>query len=427
MHLGSLGRHEEAVWAFKAGLDIEPGDAHALFNMALACTRTGRHDAAQLSLTRALEAEPDFSDALFVLGFVFARENSIETPQTLEEWLATHDEDEADLPASEACFLLTLAYLALDDRDAALLQWEDLRDADAELAESLESWLFAELSLHNEASPPDEWENENDDLRAALERAARWAALGDKVPEEATEMVYRALMDGWLLVPLNDAPDEREAGTSLALRSGPLDGLNGETGLVAFTDEAAMAPFFDGLAEHNVVLQGADLCRALAQMAGKWTDSGHAPVALVLNPAGPHPYALSLPSLVFLATGGVPLDPEHAVIGEGTQVEIRLPEAGETGADEHLMAALRAAIEESAHETGAREVWWFEVRFGEGDLHLGLGVAPGETSVVDAVGRAVNATWSQHAPSLAVYDVLGMEGDMAIRIRNSGALLWKAS
>lgn len=430
VHLGSLGRHEEAVWAFKAGLDIEPGDAHALFNMALACTRTGRHDAARLSLTRALEDEPDFSDALFVLGLVFAREHDIETPRTLDEWLETHDEDDADLPttkeSTEAYFVLTMAYLALDDRDAALLQWEDLRDTNAELAESLEPLLFAELSVQSDIMPPDEWESENDDLRAALERAARWAALGDKVPEEATEMVYRALMDGWLLVPLNDEPDEREAGTSLALRSGPLDGLNGETGLVAFTDEAAMEPFFDGMAEHNVVLQGSDLCRALAQMAGKWTDSGHAPVALVLNPAGPHPYALSLPSLVFLATGGVPLDPEHAVISEGTQVEIRLPEEGETDADEHLMAALRAAISETASETGVHEVWWFEVRFGEGDLHLGLGVAPGETTVVDAVGRAVNAAWSEYAPSLAVYDVLGMEGDMAIRIRNSGALLWKA-
>ncbi len=428
VHLGSLGRHEEAVWAFKAGLDIEPSDPHALFNMALACTRTGRYDAARLSLTRALDAESDFADALLVLGFVYAREQGIETPQTLDEWLSTHEEGVVDLQDAETHFLLALAYLAQDDLRAAQEEWEELRDMDGELAAALEPWLLGELSVQSEvASPPDEWESENDDLRAALERAARWAARGDAVPAEATEMVYRAVMDGWLLVPLNEEPDEREAGTSLALRSGPLDGLNGEIGLVAFTDEAAMEPFFNGMAEHNVVLQGADLCRALAQMAGKWTDSGHAPMALVLNPAGPHPYALSLPSLVFLATGGVPLDTEHAVIGEGTTVEIRLPEDGETGADEHLMDAIREAIAASAAETGAREVWWFEVRFGAGDLHLGLGVAPGDTEIVDAVGRAVNAAWSEHAPSLAVYDVIGMEGDMAIRIRNSGALLWKAA
>jgi hypothetical protein len=234
-------------------------------------------------------------------------------------------------------------------------------------------------------------------------------------------MVYRAVMDGWLLVPLNEEPDERVSGISLALRAGPLEGLNGEVGLIAFTDEDATNAFFSGVPEHNVVLHGTDLCRALAQMAGHWTDSGHAPVALVLNPAGPHPYALSLPSLVFLATGGVPLDQEHAVIGEGTPVEIRLPD---TQPDENLMEALRQAVETSAPQTGAREVWWFQVRFGDSEPHFGLGVAPGDTAIVDAVGRAINEAWCDNAASLAVYDVLGMEGDMGVRIRNSGELLW---
>jgi hypothetical protein len=45
---------------------------------------------------------------------------------------------------------------------------------------------------------------------------------------------------------------------------------------------------------------------------------------------------------------------------------------------------------------------------------------------VDAVGRAINEVWWEHAPSLAVYDVLGMEGDMEIRIRKGGELLWQA-
>lgn len=420
MHLAALGQYEAAVWAFSEGLEIDPHDSHALWNMALACTRTGRFEAAILSLKHALEVEPDFSDALLLLGHVYAREQNIETPLDLDEWLAQHEPGELDLDDANTFFLLTLAYLALDDSEMAREQWETLREHDYQLADQLEPWLEDEIQI----APPDDWQERNDDLRAALERAARWDARGDEVPPEATEMVYRAFMESWLLVPLNDEPREGESGgASLSLRSGILEGIGNQTGLVAFTDEEAESRFFGGAPEHNVVLSGGDLCRALAQMAGRWTQSGHAPAALVLNPAGPHPYALGLSNLVFLATGGVPLDSEHAVISEGTTIEIRRAGTNETP-PAGLLEAVREAIEQSAEATGAREVWWFILSFGEGEPHLGLGVFPGDQNTVDAVGRAINEVWWQHAPSLAVYDVLGMEGDMEIRIRKSGELLW---
>ena len=421
VHLAALGQNEAAVWAFTDGLEIDPDDQHALWNMALACTRTGRHEAAVLALKHALEIDADFSDALFLLGYVYARENDIETPLELDDWLSENQPGQVDLNSEGTFFLLTLAYLALEDLTAAREQWEILRDMDAELAEQLEPWLDDE----DMTSPPDDWEERNDDLRGALERAARWDARGDAVPPEATEMVYRAFMDSWLLVPLNHEPEESEdGGASLSLRSGLLAGIGNQTGLVAFSDETAQHAFFGDVAEHNVVLSGGDLCRALAQMAGQWTDSGAAPAALVINPGGPHPYALGLSHLVFLATGGVPIDEEHAVIGEGTQVEIRLPDDGEEP-PAGLLAAVRQAIAGSAAQTGAREVWWFILRFGEGEAHLGLGVFPGAQETVDAVGRAINDVWWQHAPSLSVYDVLGMEGDIEIRIRKGGELLWE--
>jgi tetratricopeptide (TPR) repeat protein len=419
VHLAALGRYEAAVWAFSEGLEIDPHDPHALWNMALACTRTGRYEAAILSLKHALEVEPDFSDALLLLGHVYAGEQNIETPLNLDEWLMQHEPGELDLDAANTFFLLTLAYLALEDEEMAREQWETLRERDYLLADQLEPWLEDEIHI----APPDDWQERNDDLRAALERAARWDARG-LVPAEATEMVYRAFMDSWLLVPLNDEPREGESGgASLSLRSGILEGIGNQTGLVAFTDEEAEGRFFGGTPEHNIVLSGGDLCRALAQMAGRWTQNGHAPAALVLNPAGPHPYALGLTNLVFLATGGVPLDAEHAVISEGTTVEIRRAGADEMP-PEGLLEAVREAITQSASETGAQEVWWFILSFGEGEPHLGLGVFPGDQTIVDAVGRAINEVWWEHAPSLAVYDVLGMEGDMEIRIRKGGELLW---
>jgi tetratricopeptide (TPR) repeat protein len=426
VHLSALGRHEEAVWAFTAGLEIEPDDPHALWNMALACTRTGRHEAAILSLKHALKVDADFTDALLLLGHVYARDKVIAAPLDLDEWLAQHEPNSLNINDVNVVFLLALAYLALEDEDAARDQWEILRDMDYELAAALEERLAGP-----ESGPPDDWEEQNDDFRAALERAARWAAQGGDVPPEATEMVYRSFMDGWLLVPLNEEPHEGESGgASLSLRSGPLAGLDNHVGLVAFTDHEAMERFFGAEAtentEHRVVLSGGDLCRALAQMAAQWTDSGHPPAALVINPGGPHPYALGLPNLVFLATGGVPLDAEHAVIGEGTNVEIRVPESDEERPPVALLSAVRDAIESSAAHTGAREVWWFLVRFGEGDAHLGLGVFPGDRETVDAVGRAINEVWWENAPSLAVYDVIGMEGDMDVRIRHSGEQLWTA-
>ncbi len=422
VHLAALGQHEAAVWAFSEGLELDPDDQHAMWNMALACTRTGRHEAAILSLTHALEIDPDFTDALFLLGHVYARENDIETPLDLDEWLVQQQPGQIDLNDAGTFYLLTLAYLALDDKETAREHWETLHDRDEELAEQLESWLDDET----EAAPPDDWEELNDDLRGALERAARWDARGDAVPLEATEMVYRAFMDSWLLVPLNHEPEEGEnGGASLSLRSGLLEGIGNQTGLVAFTDEDAERAFFGDVAEHNVVVSGGDLCRSLAQMAGQWTDAGAAPAALVINPGGPHPYALGLSNLVFLATGGVPLDEEHAVIGEGTQVEIRLPDEGEEPPAE-LLSAVREAIAQTAEKTGALEVWWFLLRFGEGEPHLGLGVFPGDQEIVDAVGRAINDVWWQHAPSLAVYDVLGMQDDIEIRIRKGGELLWQA-
>ena len=422
VHLAALGQHEAAVWAFSEGLELDPDDQHAMWNMALACTRTGRHEAAILSLTHALEIDPDFTDALFLLGHVYARENDIETPLDLDEWLIQQQPGQVDLNDAGTFYLLTLAYLALDDSETAREHWEMLHDRDEELAEQLEAWLNDET----DAAPPDDWEELNDDLRGALKRAARWDARGDAVPLEATEMVYRAFMDSWLLVPLNHEPEEGEnGGASLSLRSGLLEGIGNQTGLVAFTDEDAERAFFGDVAEHNVVVSGGDLCRSLAQMAGQWTDAGAAPAALVINPGGPHPYALGLSNLVFLATGGVPLDEEHAVIGEGTQVEIRLPDEGEEPPAE-LLSAVREAIAQSAEKTGALEVWWFMLRFGEGEAHLGLGVFPGDQEIVDAVGRAINDVWWQHAPSLSVYDVLGMQDDIEIRIRKGGELLWEA-
>lgn len=423
VHLAALNRQEEAVWAFTAGLELDADDPHALWNMALACTRTGRHEAAMLSLKHALKMDEEFTDALLLLGHVFARENNIETPLDLDEWLSEYEPGTEPPQDAVTYQLLMLAQLALENEDMARDYLDTLRDVDSELAEQLGPWLEDE----EEAVPPDDWEEQNDDLRAALERAARWDARGD-VPPEATEMVYRAFLDSWLMVPLNDAPRENEEGNaSLSLRSGALDGIGGHTGLVAFTDSEAERAFFGEAPEHNVVLSGTDLCQALAQMASHWTDSGHPPAALVINPGGPHPYALGLPNLVFLATGGVPLDLEHAVIGEGTQVEIRVPEDEGERPSEPLLTALSEAIADTAARTGAREVWWFLLRFGDGDAHLGLGVFPGDRETVDAVGRAVNEAWWHHAPSLAVYDVLGMEDDMEIRIRHSGELLWQSA
>ena len=87
-------------------------------------------EAAILSLKHALEVEPDFSDALLLLGHVYAREQDIETPLDLDEWLMQHEPGELDLDAANTFFLLTLAYLALEDEEMAREQWETLRERD---------------------------------------------------------------------------------------------------------------------------------------------------------------------------------------------------------------------------------------------------------------------------------------------------------
>lgn len=430
--LSALNRHEEAVWAFKAGLEFAPSDVQALWNLALSCFHTGRYEAAQVALQQALDVQPDFfTNAFPLLGYVHAAANNIEPMQPLDEWLQTREPDVLDLQSPHTFFLMTLAAHALGETDSAQQHWQTLREMDARAAARLEPLLNTPPATDDAEAPPVDWQAENDNLRGALERYARLSEETGALPAEALEVIYGTVLESWFLVPLDAPPQENEDGTQLSFHLAPLEGLGEAPVLIAFTSVDSARLFWGDATLHRAVMPGDGICNLLLNLAqslartGEPDSSSSVPAAIVLDPAGPYPFVLPLPAVLSLATGGIPLGEEQALVPAGTTFDISLPQSEERPSSA-LLQALRDAIATTAPQTGVREAWWFVLRLDETEPHLAVAIAPGDNETLSAVNRVLHEAWSRHAPPLSVYDLLGLEGDIGIRIRHSGELLWQA-
>ncbi len=76
--LRQLGRHAEAIQAFRHAVAINPHYAKALVKLAISLKETGETEEAITCFQRALELHPHFADVHYQLGLLFAQRNCFE-------------------------------------------------------------------------------------------------------------------------------------------------------------------------------------------------------------------------------------------------------------------------------------------------------------------------------------------------------------
>jgi hypothetical protein len=67
-----LGRHPEAIAAYREALRLKPDDTHAWNNLSVAYGKLGRHPEAIAACREALRLKPDYAGAWYNLGYAYA-------------------------------------------------------------------------------------------------------------------------------------------------------------------------------------------------------------------------------------------------------------------------------------------------------------------------------------------------------------------
>jgi tetratricopeptide (TPR) repeat protein len=479
--LSAQGNYREAVLAFQSGLDLVPDEPFALYNMGLAYMHSGNWDEALRALRVSIQMGVHNPMAILMLGFASGAHFGAVWPVGFGEWMRVQLEDsqqnenlELNLEDPITVALLAFAYAALGHADEAEETAVALTDLNPALAQRLAPALRdaidslepkdipEDVDEENEAVHPEpiglpdisdvdlgeplinpnddavDWEEQNTELRRHLARFAHFSEQDIEPAPESFEELYRAFLEGYFVVPLEEEPQEIEENgetrISFTLRLRPHDAFGGQLCAVAFTGSVEAAAFLDPDAgRHRVVLPGSVLASMLSDMARVLEpdeddeDSEDEPGlgALIVNPSGPYPYVFTLREILMLASGGVPLHANNTVVAQDEDLSVRRYEHEELESPSpRLLKALRTALAETAGECGLQEVVYFEVTIGQGQPHLGIGVSPGTDDILDRVGNLVLPILEEIAGPHAVYDVVALDGDLGEHIRQNSQRLW---
>lgn len=480
--LSAQGNYEDAIIAFQAGLELVPDEPFALYNLGLAYMHSGNWAEAIRALRVSIQMGVQNPMAILMLGFASGAHFGAVWPVGFGEWMRVQLRDsqqddslELNLDDPITVALLAFAYAALGHATEAEETAVGLTDLDPGLAQRLAPALREAIDSLEPADPLDDeeeeeedketgdasglpdisdvnlgeplsnpnddavdWEEHNTELRRHLARFAHFAEQDIEPAPESYEELYRAFLEGYFVVPLEEEPQETEEDgetrVSFTLRLRPHDAFDGQLCAVAFTGSVEAAAFLDPDAgRHRVVLPGSVLASMLADMARVLEpeedseDGEDEPGlgALIVNPSGPYPYVFTLREILMLASGGVPLHANNTVVAQDEDLSVRRYEHEELESPSpRLLKALRTALAETAGECGLQEVVYFEVTIGQGQPHLGIGVAPGTDDVLDHVGNLVLPILEEIAGPHAVYDVVALDGDLGEHIRQNSQRLW---
>ena len=329
--LGNLERHEEAALAFKNALDRAPASLPILFNFGLSCLHTQRWQAALLSLARFAQYNPRSEDyrSFLLLGVAAAEACALGEPLTFVHFLDYEKQHQQgtkysiDLQEPLPLALLVLCFSCLNRPEEAKEQLSSLRDHDEELASrieavlpSLSSWMAQqndeqpaqapEEAPQNQpqepAAAPFDWESANGPLRDHLARLAHFEESGIQPAPEAFEELFRALGDAYLLIPTEGEIENEGEGPVFSLMLRPHDAFDGALVGVAFSGVLEARAFFSGEHTlHRIVVPGASLGAMINDINKALAGSDQTIGALIINPAGPHPYILRRGDFIQLA------------------------------------------------------------------------------------------------------------------------------
>lgn len=330
--LGNLERHEEAAQAFKNALDLAPASLPILFNFAVSCLHTQRWQAALLALTRYVNYNPNNEEyrAYLLLGVAAAEACEFGEPLTFSSFLnyeqtqQTGDKYSIDLHAPVPSALLALCFSALGAPEDIAQMLAVLRESDAALFARVQdilpnvlAWaeqnpvdelpgepqVEPEVEPHVETQPQSklqskpsadfDWEASNDSLRQNLARFTRFADEGEEAPAEAIEELLFALGDAYLLVPTEGEIEQEGDAPTFSIMLRPHTAFNDDLVGVVFTGVTEARAFFGaGHTLHRIVMPGIALAGLVAELNATLAESEQVIAAIIINPAGPHPYIL---------------------------------------------------------------------------------------------------------------------------------------
>ncbi len=92
--------------------------------------------------------------------------------------------------------------------------------------------------------------------------------------------------------------------------------------------------------------------------------------------------------------------------------------------DSPIAPEVLASLSSIAKRAGATEVYWFAMRIGKGQSHLGLGIAPVNQEMFGQIGKEFEQIWREYSPKSPTFDILPLDGGPAAKtIRSTGTKL----
>jgi len=148
--LSSAGEHEQAVDAWRAALNANPGDARTAYELGLSLVASGRHGEAVAAFERALLHEPDGRASKLALAYAFANSGRAAEARNSFDDLLIRKPDDAEALAGKAASLRHLG-----QHEAALMLAERAAGIDPGNAEALleQGRALLELKRLPEAIP----------------------------------------------------------------------------------------------------------------------------------------------------------------------------------------------------------------------------------------------------------------------------------
>lgn len=247
--------------------------------------------------------------------------------------------------------------------------------------------------------------------REALER-------GSRPPGLSIEEVLDALLDAEFLVPIEDGPDGGPPTEQIVPK---LFQAQGELALLAFTDRETARPLLPDDSIYTIALPGKALCRLAAAMIGAGAPVG----GLVIDPAGPLPFALPRAQILEVAEGLSAEEPagrqaalSHLPASDIAYVGLPTPPWGEP-----LSAELLDALSRAVDKPGVREAYWVFLRQNDGGKDILVGLAPADPALLQSVWEALDSVWTLLGPLDCSFAVSALDADWGRTMREKGARL----
>jgi len=134
---GSLGRYEEAIYAYKQAIRIKPDDAEAHYNLGVAYGTLGRGQNEIESYKQAIRIKPDYAEAHYNLGIAYGNLGRWQEAVESFKQAIRIKPDFAD-----AHYNLGVTYLITGDKGSALEKYKILKTLDAGKANELFNLIY---------------------------------------------------------------------------------------------------------------------------------------------------------------------------------------------------------------------------------------------------------------------------------------------